>query len=57
MGPPNILAVLDSLNLIGCAVAAVQTLGPGIYVAMNGRVFPHDRVRKNVRLSHFEEIK
>ncbi len=32
---------------IGCAVAAVQTLSPGVYVAMNGRIFDADKVRKN----------
>lgn len=39
---------------IGFAFAAVQTLEPGIYVAMNGRVFPADRVRKNRAHNRFE---
>ena len=41
---------------IGCAVAAVQTLPPGVYVAMNGRIFDADRVRKNRERRRFEEI-
>ncbi len=39
---------------IGFAFAAVQILGPGVYVAMNGRVFPADRVRKNRDRNCFE---
>ncbi len=41
---------------IGCAIAAVQLLPPGVYVVMNGRIFDSDRVRKNVELGRFEEI-
>ncbi|WP_311170699.1 asparaginase domain-containing protein [Halobellus ordinarius] len=31
---------------LGTAIGAVQTLDPGTYVAMSGRVYPHDDVRK-----------
>ncbi len=41
---------------IGCAIAAVQLLPPGVYVVMNGRIFDSDRVIKNVELGRFEEI-
>jgi len=41
---------------IGCAVGAVQSLAPGVYIAMNGRIFDPDKVRKNRELSRFEEI-
>jgi L-asparaginase len=41
---------------IGCAVAAVQSLAPGVYIAMNGIIFDPDRVRKNRDLNRFEEI-
>lgn len=41
---------------IGCAVAAVQVLPPGVYIAMNGRVFDADTVRKNPGTKKFEEI-
>ena len=40
---------------IGCAVAAVQTLSPGVYVAMNGRIFDADKVRKNPDTRRFED--
>lgn len=53
---PALFKTSDAVFNIGCAVAAVQTLPPGIYIAMNGRVFSHDRVRKNVRLGRFEAI-
>ena len=53
---PALFKTSDAVFNIGCAVAAVQTLKPGIYIAMNGRVFSHDRVQKNVAISRFEEI-
>ena len=53
---PALFKTSDAVFNIGCAVAAVQTLKHGIYIAMNGRVFSHDRVRKNVRMGRFEEI-
>ena len=40
---------------IGCAVAAVQTLPPGVYIAMNGRIFDPDKLRKNRKLNRFED--
>ncbi|MBW1889408.1 MAG: asparaginase [Deltaproteobacteria bacterium] len=53
---PALFKTSDAVFNIGCAVAAVQTLAPGIYIAMNGRVFPHDQVRKNVRMGRFEAV-
>src|SRR5215831_8466850 len=35
----------DGMFNLGTALAFVQTLAPGVYVAMNGRYFRHDRVR------------
>ncbi|MDP3393868.1 MAG: asparaginase domain-containing protein [Sediminibacterium sp.] len=46
----------DSLFNLGCAIAFAQTLPPGIYVAMNGRVFKAGNVRKNKETGLFEEI-
>ena len=40
---------------VGFAAAAVQALGPGVYVAMNGRVFDPDRVRKDRAGNRFAE--
>lgn len=39
---------------IGTAVGAVQSLPPGVYIAMNGRVWDPSRVRKNVAANRFE---
>mgnify|MGYP002735383848 CR=1 FL=1 len=39
---------------IGCAVGAVQCLGPGVYIAMNGRIWDPLKVRKNVAANRFE---
>lgn len=41
---------------IGCAVGAVQSLDPGVYIAMNGRIWDPRRVRKNVSANRFEAI-
>jgi len=44
----------DGLFNLGTALAFVQTLEPGVYVAMNGRCFPWDSVHKNTRQGVFE---
>ena len=44
----------DGLFNLGSALAFVQTLPPGVYIAMNGRCFPSNRVRKNRRAGFFE---
>jgi len=41
---------------VGFAIAAVQCLPPGVYLAMNGRIFKPGRARKNLDLNVFEEI-
>jgi L-asparaginase len=46
----------DGLFNLGSALSFVQALPPGVYIAMNGRSFPWDRVRKNTALGVFEEI-
>jgi L-asparaginase len=45
----------DGLFNLGSALAFVQTLPPGVYVAMNGRYFPADRVQKNPQTGIFED--
>jgi len=45
----------DGLFNFGCALAFVQTLPPGVYVAMNGRYFLWNNVRKNKKTGEFEE--
>ncbi len=39
---------------IGFAVAALQTLPPGVYLAMNGQIFDPEHVRKDTALDRFE---
>ena len=46
----------DGLFNLGSALSFVQVLPPGVYVAMNGRHFPWNRVRKNKEAGIFEEI-
>jgi L-asparaginase len=45
----------DGLFNLGSALAFVQTLPHGVYIAMNGRCFPWDNVRKNRNTGEFEE--
>jgi L-asparaginase len=45
----------DGLFNLGSALAFAQTLPAGIYVAMNGRWFAANRVRKNRQTGVFEE--
>jgi len=47
----------DGLFNLGSALAFAQTLPPGVYVAMNGRYFNWDNVRKNKETGMFEEVK
>ena len=46
----------DATFNICCAIGALQVLQPGVYIAMSGRVFAIDHVRKNREARRFEEI-
>ncbi len=46
----------DGLFNLGSAIAFVQTLPSGVYIAMNGRYFRWDNVRKNRQIGEFEQI-
>jgi L-asparaginase len=46
----------DGLFNLGSALAFVQSLPNGVYVAMNGRIFPWNNVRKNKKTGEFEEL-
>ena len=46
----------DGLFNLGSALSFVQVLGPGVYLAMNGRCFEWDRVRKNKETGSFEAV-
>ena len=47
----------DGLFNLGSALAFCQTLPFGVYIAMNGRYFNWDNVRKNKETGMFEETK
>ena len=44
----------DGLFNLGSALSYAQALPPGVFVAMNGRVFPWDSVKKNRAAGRFE---
>jgi L-asparaginase len=46
----------DGLFNLGSALSFVQALEPGVYVAMNGRCFDANRVRKNTETGVFESL-
>lgn len=46
----------DGLFNLGSALAFVQSLPKGVYVAMNGRYFRANNVRKNKQTGVFEEL-
>lgn len=45
----------DAVFNLGCAVTAVQTLDPGVYIAMNGCIFNPESSRKDVENNRFEK--
>jgi L-asparaginase len=53
---PYRLRSSDGLFNLGSALAYVQTMPPGVYVAMNGKCFNWDNVRKNKKVGEFEEL-
>jgi L-asparaginase len=54
---PIVFGSSDGLFNLGSALAYAQSLPHGIYVAMNGRFFNWDNVRKNRETGYFEELK
>lgn len=54
---PYVFRSSDGLFNLGAALAFSQTLPPGVYIAMNGKYFTWDNVRKNKEIGEFEEIK
>lgn len=46
----------DGLFNLGGALTAVQVLPAGVYITMNGRIFPWDDVRKNRETGYFERL-
>lgn len=46
----------DAVFNLGGALVAAQVLDPGVYIAMNGRIFNPAETEKNVALNRFEEV-
>lgn len=46
----------DGIFNLGSSLAFVQTLNPGVYVSMNGKIFNWDNVRKNKEIGEFETL-
>jgi L-asparaginase len=46
----------DGLFNLGSALAFTQVLPNGVYIAMNGKYFEADKVRKNTEKGEFEAI-
>ncbi len=53
---PYIFNNSDAVFNLGCAFTAVQLLPAGVYVTMNGRIFPWNDVRKNREQGIFETL-
>lgn len=51
---PAAFAQSDAIFNIGCAIGALQSKPPGVYIAMNGQVFDADKVTKNLAENRFE---
>ena len=47
----------DGLFNLGSALSFVQVLPPGVYIAMNGKYFSWDNVRKNREVGAFEVVR
>jgi len=54
---PAVIRESDAPFNVGCAIIAVQTLPPGIYISMNGQVFDPEKTQKNHESRRFEELK
>lgn len=53
---PYEIANSDALFNLGFACGVAQILTPGVYVAMNGKVFPWDDVQKNRAAGVFQNL-
>ncbi len=54
---PYLFKQSDASFNVGCAVGAIQTLAPGVYIAMSGLIFKAGEVKKNRDKERFETIR
>ncbi|MFT5905707.1 MAG: L-asparaginase [Cryomorphaceae bacterium] len=53
---PARFRVTDAVFNLGLAMGAVQSMSPGVYIAMSGEIFTAGSVRKNREAGIFEKI-
>jgi L-asparaginase len=53
---PARFRVTDAVFNLGLAMGAVQSMPPGVYIAMNGEIFTAGNVRKNRKAGRFEKL-
>lgn len=53
---PALFKTSDAVFNIGCALGGVQSLAPGVYIAMNGKIFSANKVWKNLEKNRFESL-
>lgn len=53
---PARFRITDAVFNVGMAFVSVQTLPPGVYIAMNGRIFDPLKAWKNVPEHRFEDL-
>lgn len=53
---PALFKNSDAMFNIGAALTAAQTKSAGVYIAMNGVIFDHDKVRKDVENNRFVSL-
>lgn len=53
---PDMFSNSDAAFNVGSAVGAINVLSDGVYIAMNGRVLPWDKIRKDPITGVFSEI-
>jgi L-asparaginase len=46
----------DAVFNVGAALTAAQCMPPGVWICMNGRIFPASDVRKNIEENRFERL-
>jgi L-asparaginase len=53
---PAVFRSSDATFNVGCAIAAVQIMPPGVYIAINGRIYHPEQIRKNRAEGRFVEV-
>lgn len=56
MVPLKGFTVSDAPFNLGFAIASLLSAKPGVYVAMNGKLFDPDKVYKNIKKGRFEKV-